>query len=577
MAGKIPSTFIDELLSRSDILDVVQRRVSLKKQGKDYSACCPFHSEKTPSFTVSQTKQFYYCFGCGASGSAIGFVMAFENIGFVEAVEELASSAGMDVPRDKQDHRYHEKQHLYEVMQKAASFYAQQLQHSTESTKAQDYLKNRGLSPEINLAFGIGLAPSSWDGLHKHLSKEGVSTKSMVEAGLVLTNKTDGHYDRFRNRIMFPIRDNRGRVIAFGGRTLGDDKAKYLNSPETDIFHKSSTLYGLYEARKANRELNEIIVVEGYMDTIALAQFSINNAVATLGTATNEHHLNNLFRACHHIIFCFDGDRAGHQAAWRALKNSLPLLRDGRQIQFLFLPDGEDPDSYIRKHDVESFRQQVVNATPFSSYFFEKLSENINLDTIDGCAVLATRAKPLLKEIPNGVFSQLMQQQLNKIIGYKSNSLSTLNGSANYHRGPRKSHATQMSPVRHAIRMLLEFPAIAKDVDINDILDIDLPGVSLLQEIITTVQKNPDISCGSLLERWRESENGKHLNKLASVPIHLPQEGLEKEFKDTIKSLIKIRIDHQIQSLLDKSVGEPLSADESSQLATLLRDGKSKN
>jgi len=574
MAGKIPNTFIDELLSRSDILDVVQRRLSLKKQGKDYSACCPFHSEKTPSFTVSQSKQFYYCFGCGASGSAIGFVMAFDNSGFVEAVEELASQAGMEVPRDKQDHRYQEKQHLFDVMQQASAFYQKQLQQSNESEKAKNYLKNRGLSDAIITSYDIGLALSSWDSLHRQLSTQSVSTKNMLDAGLVLANKTDGHYDRFRDRIMFPIRDSRGRVIAFGGRTLGDDKAKYLNSPETDIFHKSNSLYGLFEARKANRELQQIIVVEGYMDVIALAQFGINNAVATLGTATNEQHLNQLFRSCPHIIFCFDGDRAGHQAAWRALKNSLSLLRDGRQIQFMFLPDGDDPDSYIREHGVEHFQQQALDAMPFSSYFFDKLSENINLDTIDGCAVLATRAKPLLKEIPEGVFLQLMQQQLNQIIGYKSKSLSTLNGSVNKPRWVKKSKSTQMSPVRHAIRMILEYPDIGEHVDKNDILEIDLPGMSLLREIITTVQEHPEISCGSLLERWRDQENGKHLNKLASVPLHLSKEGIENEFKDTIKRLILTHIEQQIQTLLDKSEHERLSADEKKQLGSLLSKGK---
>ncbi|MFV2057297.1 MAG: DNA primase [Thiohalomonadales bacterium] len=571
MAGNIPREFIDELLSRTDILDVVQRRLPLKKQGKDYSACCPFHTEKTPSFTVSQNKQFFYCFGCGASGSALSFIMQFDNIGFLDAVEDLAASAGLEIPRDKQDQQYQDKQHLYAVMLKAAAVYTAQLRQSDDATKAIAYLKQRGLSGEISKTYEVGLATTHWDDLHRQLSSDGISTAHMLEAGLVVAKKSTGYYDRFRDRIIFPIRDNRGRVIAFGGRTLGDDKAKYLNSPETPIFHKSNALYGLFEARKANRNLEKIIVVEGYMDCLALAQHGITNCVATLGTATNEQHLKQLFQHCAHIIFCFDGDKAGHQAAWRALKNSLGLLRDGRQLQFMFLPDGEDPDSYIRNNDAERFLQNVATATPFSSYFFSKLSENINLDTIDGRSVLANRAKPLLKEIPPGVFQQLMQQQLNTITGYKSQSSSTITDSVYTQHQTRKNPSFQMSPVRHAIRMLLEYPILGLEVDTNDILKIDLPGIPLLCEIITMVQQQPEISCGALLERWRESDNGKHLNKLACVALTLDKEGVEREFVDTITHLMKTRLDQQIQTLLDKSQHEHLSVDEERELAALYR------
>ena len=344
MAGLIPQSFIDDLLNRSDIVDVVSSRIQLKKAGKNYSACCPFHKEKTPSFSVSPDKQFYYCFGCGAGGNALGFVMDHDQLDFPEAVEELAKRAGMDVPREESGRPRAPRQAvdspLYTLLEAAAEHYRQALRNHPQRRYAVDYLKGRGLSGEIARDFGLGFAPPGWDNLFKQLGTDALQQKAMIDAGLLIENADSGkRYDRFRDRIMFPIRDSRGRVIAFGGRVLGDDKPKYLNSPETPVFHKGQELYGLFEARKFNRDLDEIMVVEGYMDVIALAQQGLRNAVATLGTATSEEHLKRLFRLVPSVLFCFDGDAAGRNAAWRALESTLPSLQDGRRARFLFLPD----------------------------------------------------------------------------------------------------------------------------------------------------------------------------------------------------------------------------------------------
>ena len=353
MAGLIPQSFIDDLLNRTDIVDVVSSRVQMKKAGKNYTACCPFHKEKTPSFSVSPDKLFYYCFGCGAGGNALGFIMDHDNLDFPQAVEELAKAAGMEIPREESGRPHKPRQPtdspLYPLLTAAADFYRQALKIHPARKAAVDYLKGRGLTGEIARDFGLGFAPPGWDNLYKHLSSDTLQQKAMIDAGLLVENAETGkRYDRFRDRVMFPIRDSRGRIIAFGGRVLGDDKPKYLNSPETPVFHKGQELYGLFEARKFNRSLDEIIVVEGYMDVIALAQQGLRNAVATLGTATSEEHMKRLFRVVPSVLFCFDGDQAGRNAAWRALEATLPCLQDGRRARFLFLPEGEDPDTLVR-------------------------------------------------------------------------------------------------------------------------------------------------------------------------------------------------------------------------------------
>ena len=423
MAGLIPQGFIDDLLNRTDIVDVVQSRLQMKKAGKNYTACCPFHKEKTPSFSVSPDKQFYYCFGCGAGGNALGFIMDHDNLDFPQAVEELAKAAGMEVPREDSGRNSKPRQPtdspLYPLLEAAAEFYRLALKGHPQRRAAVDYLKGRGLSGEIARDFGLGFAPPGWDNLFKHLSSDSLQQKAMIDAGLLVENADSGkRYDRFRDRVMFPIRDSRGRVIAFGGRVLGDDKPKYLNSPETPVFHKGQELYGLYEARKHNRNLDEIIVVEGYMDVIALAQQGLRNAVATLGTATSEEHLKRLFRVVPSVLFCFDGDQAGRNAAWRALEAALPSLQDGRKARFLFLPEGEDPDTLVRAEGTDAFRARInQHAQPLADYFFQQLTEEADPRSLEGKAHMATLAAPLIDKVPGANLRTLMRNRLSQITG----------------------------------------------------------------------------------------------------------------------------------------------------------------
>ncbi|QMV62774.1 DNA primase [Pseudomonas berkeleyensis] len=439
MAGLIPQSFIDDLLNRTDIVDVVSSRIQLKKSGKNYSACCPFHKEKTPSFTVSPDKQFYYCFGCGAGGNALGFVMDHDQLEFPQAIEELAKRAGMDVPREESGRGHKPRQPvdspLYPLLNAAAEHYRQALKSHPQRRYAVDYLKGRGLTGEIARDFGLGFAPPGWDNLLKQLGADALQQKAMIDAGLLIENAENGRrYDRFRDRIMFPIRDSRGRVIAFGGRVLGDDKPKYLNSPETPVFHKGQELYGLYEARKHNRDLDEIMVVEGYMDVIALAQQGLRNAVATLGTATSEEHLKRLFRIVPSVLFCFDGDAAGRNAAWRALESTLPSLQDGRRARFLFLPEGEDPDTLVRAEGTDAFRARInQHAQPLADYFFQQLSEEADPRSLEGKAHLVTLAAPLIDKIPGNNLRALMRQRLSEITGLSGEALSQVASSPRSH------------------------------------------------------------------------------------------------------------------------------------------------
>lgn len=430
MSARIPQSFIDEVLDRTDIVELVDGRVKLKKSGKNYSACCPFHDEKTPSFTVTQEKQFYYCFGCGASGNAIGFIMEYDRLSFPEAVEQLAKAAGLEVPRPERSASPRElakekdRKNIYTLLQAANEFYQQALRQHPDRKRAVSYLQNRGLSGEITRDFGIGFAAPGWDNLLRSLGKDPEDQRLLIESGLLVHHEDRGKvYDRFRDRIMFPIRDVRGRVIGFGGRVLGDEKPKYLNSPESPVFHKGEELYGLYEARQANSQLKRLLVVEGYMDVVALSQFGISYAVATLGTACREEHLNKAFKYSQEIVFCFDGDAAGRMAARRALENSLPTMQDGRQIKFLFLPEGEDPDTLVRRLGAKKFSNLIDHALPLEDFFFDVLTEELDPRSMEGRARLSKLAAPMLNRLPKGVYRELMFNNLAKRTGLEVSTL----------------------------------------------------------------------------------------------------------------------------------------------------------
>ena len=420
----IPRSFIQDLLNRLDIVGVIERYVPLKKAGTNYVACCPFHNEKSPSFTVSQAKQFYHCFGCGVHGTAIGFVMEHLGLGFVEAIEDLAQSVGMDVPHEQSvsgEHHQKVAPDLYEVMQAATRYYREQLK---QSVRAIDYLKQRGLSGEIAAKFGIGYAPDAWQNLAAAFPD--YQADALNETGLVISNDNDRRYDRFRDRIMFPIINVRSQVIGFGGRVLDKGEPKYLNSPETPLFEKGRELYGLFQAQKAIRAGQRALVVEGYMDVVALAQHGVEYAVATLGTATTPYHIQKLLRLADQIVFCFDGDKAGQKAAWRALENALPHLQDGKRISFLFLPVEHDPDSFIREFGKAVFEQRMAEAMPLSGYLLHEVSIDLDLRSQEGRNQLLQRAKPLLSAITSPVAALLLRKEVAALAGVSQAELEAL-------------------------------------------------------------------------------------------------------------------------------------------------------
>ncbi|QEY57893.1 DNA primase [Pseudomonas sp. C27(2019)] len=628
MAGLIAQGFIDDLLNRTDIVEVVSSRVQLKKSGKNYTACCPFHQEKTPSFSVNHDKQFYYCFGCGAGGNALGFIMDHDHLDFPEAVEELAKRAGVEVEHEDSSAPKKPRQAvdspLYALLTAASDYYRAALKNHPQRNAAVNYLKNRGVSGVIARDFALGFAPPGWDNLSKHLGGDSLQQKALVDAGLLAENaETQRRYDRFRDRIIFPIHDSRGRIIGFGGRVLGDDKPKYLNSPETAVFHKGQELYGLYEARKHNRQLNEIIVVEGYMDVIALAQQGLRNAVATLGTATSEEHIKRLFRVVPSILFCFDGDNAGRKAAWRALESTLSNLKDGHQARFLFVPDGEDPDSLIRSEGLDAFQARITQqAVPLTEYFFSHLAEEVNLESLEGKAHMATLAAPLIERIPGANLRALMRQKLTQMTGlsgaasieaspppapdwpanddYEPIDLDAYNqlhandytqiatetqpqsfrkhshNENSWHpknvpaRQSNRANVAVETPHLAALRTLLHHPHLALKVDTASKLaaEDDLYA-QLLVSLLEALQKSPDLSPLQLIARWHGTEQGHLLRALAEKEWLIDADNLEQQFFDTITRLASRQRERLIEQLLNKARSDELSSEEKQHLRTL--------
>jgi len=564
MAGQIPPQFIDDLLTRIDIVDIVDSRVPLKKAGKNLSACCPFHNEKTASFTVSPEKQFYHCFGCGAHGTAIGFLMEYDQMSFPESVQELADHAGMTVPTSHAISNTPAKQNLYELLDKVSQYYVHQLQTHPQRAIFVDYLKNRGLSKQTIEHFNVGMAPDGWDNVLRTFGASAQAKAQLEEAGLLSSNDKGRTYDRFRNRIMFPIRDRRGRVIGFGGRVLDDSTPKYLNSPETTVFHKGSELYGLYQAKKANRKLTRIVIVEGYMDVIALAEQGILNAVATLGTATTSDHLRQLLRSAPEIIFCFDGDRAGREAAWRAAENAMPMLGGNHELKFMFLPDGEDPDSLVKQEGAEKFNQRVDQAQSYSDYFFATLESRVDTSSMDGRARLVETTKPYLRHIPQGVYRDMLEQRLAEIA--KTN-LATLNKhldkpAAKKAKRPTKQSSAVNSPIRTAITILLQHPELHKEAgEYQNLEALDVPGVEVLVRLLELLHEHPHLNTAAILERWRDDKNSAHLQRLALQTLSLSAEELQHELTGIIRQLQKQATEERQSYLTNKPFSQLTDAE----------------
>ena len=566
MSGRIPDQFIDELLARIDIVDVIEQRVPLRKAGRDWSARCPFHDERSPSFTVSPAKQFYHCFGCGAHGSAIKFLMDYDRMEFVDAVEDLAARAGLKVPYEGGGKRTlaEDSTDLYSVLDAAAKFYQREL-GKNESARA--YFDARGLDAQTIERFGLGYAPDQWDALKSAL---GTNEKriALLEKSGMLTSGERGKFDRFRDRVMFPIQDRRGRVIAFGGRVLAktEDGPKYLNSPETPLFHKGQQLFALWQVRQAHSKIPRLIVVEGYMDVIALFQHGVTHAVATLGTATTRDHAELLFRQCADVYFCFDGDRAGRQAAWRAVESVLPRMRDGRQAFFLFLPDGEDPDSLVRKEGQAGFEDRLKVATPLSEFFFGELGKDVSLTSLDGKARLAERARPLIGQIPDGAFRDLMLGELDRIANVK---LRIDTPAANAPRRPARPQERTL--VRTAVALLLQNPCFVAAIEPPHLFStLRQPGIALLNELIALCHERPEISTGAIIEHFGERDEVRSLQKLAMMEFPGGEDQWKSEFLDALTQLDRQTVQQRIDDLMKKQGEGLLNDDEKQELRTLL-------
>jgi len=611
MKGRIPRSFIEDLLDRIDIIDVISPRVSLKKSGANYMACCPFHNEKTPSFSVNQNKQFYHCFGCGVSGDAIRFLTEYERLDFVDAVEQLAGQAGLEVPRETlspiEAKREERKRTLYDLVQDAARLYYKALR---ADTRAQDYVVKRGLTPKTARSYGLGYAPAQWDFVLNELDKMGYQQAQMIEAGLIIENEeTNKRYDRFRNRLMFPIRDSRGRFIGFGGRVLDDSKPKYLNSPETPIFHKGKELYGLHEIKQHKNAIDRLMVVEGYMDVVALREFDIDFAVATLGTAATIDHIRLAFKHTSEIVFCFDGDEAGRRAAKRALNNALEAMEDGRSVKFLFLPDGEDPDSLVQKLGCDEMLRLVKHAIPLEEQLFASASEQLDLNTMDGRARLAKTLAPMIKTIPEGVFKELIHQKLAEVTGLNRDTIDRI-----YHEEPATAKTRASSP---AYLTPSEAPVYEDDY-IQQSEDYDQPVAPLsdnqlgviraiekligcllrqpnfvsqlpefphlpetesstaLKRLITTLKQKPDITSAKLYGLWVAKHDRADAEQLFSYDYRtdgIPDSGIQSEINELVnyiqKSLARSEKKRRINELKRKPLSE-LTSNERNELKTLL-------
>jgi DNA primase len=588
MSGRIPREFIDDIIARTDIVELVDSRVRLKKAGRNHQACCPFHDEKRPSFTVSQDKQFYHCFGCGAHGNVISFLMEFDRLEFPEAIEELAQYHSIEVPREKggapppSAEQKQQKESDYELMEKVAKFFAQQLKIHPDKAKAVNYLKNRGLSGEIVKAFDMGYAPPEWDSVLKNFGVSPEYQRQLLDLKLITENDNRRRFDFFRDRIMFPIRDKRGRVIGFGGRVLDDGGPKYLNSPETRIFHKGHELYGFYQAKQAHRNLTRVMIVEGYMDVVALGQFGIDYAVASLGTATTAEHIQMLFRATSEVVCCYDGDRAGREAAWRALENALPYLKDGVEMKFLFLPDGEDPDTLVRKIGKDIFEQSLKNdAVPLSKFFFDNLLQRHHVSSNEGKAALKAEAMPLIQKIVGDNIREILLSDLSNHMGDQNKHKYERDvAQANLRKTPKKldfntPNKSTISPIRMMIRLLLDDPSLAikcQAADPTQLVSVDIPGISMLITLYQFCLSKPLANTAQVLEHFRHHPQSAQLAKL--MMWEYAEQNQAAVFEDSFAKLLDWHLNSRMDELFSKSRVSKLTDAEKQELNLLVKEHK---
>ena len=599
--GRIPQHFIDDLIGRTDLVELIGARVPLKKSGREFKACCPFHDEKSPSFWVSPDKQFYHCFGCGAHGTALGFLMNYDRLSFPEAVEELAARAGVEIPREARvdDGRNRDEPDLAALMAQVATFWAERLK---SDARAAAYLAQRGLKAEIIQRFGIGYSANSWNEILNRFAKDTKQREALLACGLIIEREGstgrdgDRFYDRFRDRVMFPIRDARGRVIGFGGRIIDQGEPKYLNSPETTLFHKGRELYGLYEVRQSRAPLKRLMVVEGYMDVVRLHQAGIQYAVATLGTATTPEHLKRVFRLVGEVVFAFDGDRAGRAAAWRALNNALPEVRDGRQLKFLFLPEGHDPDTLVGEEGREAFEARLDEALPLSEYLVQELTAQVDLTHADGRARFAESARPLVAKVPDGVYRELLIERCAQAIRLPAQRLRELwtaagNGGAGVGAGAagapaRRSAAGSGSTartaqsagrgglMRQAVLALVHHPKIATRLqapELDIVATLDEAGADILRSLIADLRDNPCANTGQLLERWRDRPEHERFARLASVESLVPgDEAALLELRDALGRLQEEQRRRRLDALIERERAAGLSSDEKLELQQLM-------
>lgn len=569
MSGLIPQPFIDELLQRSDLVELIDSYVPLKKQGNAYVACCPFHNEKTPSFNVVAKKQFYHCFGCGVSGNAISFVMGYMQQSFIEAIETLAARLGMQVPREKQNEKTQKSHTLYELLARVTRYYQHTLKH--EGKEAIHYLQQRGLSGEVAKKFQLGYANTGWNNLENQFRRE---KNDLITTGMLIKKDDGKTYDRYRQRIMFPIHDRHGRIIGFGGRTIDNEqKPKYLNSPETVIFQKNRELYGLHQLLQHNANPSSILIVEGYMDVIALAQHGIHNAVAALGTATSTYHIQLMAKHCKQLIFCFDGDNAGRQAAWRALENCLPHLDSGIDPRFAFLPEGHDPDSLVRTQGQAALQNYLNNAIPLNRYFMDTMTATFDLQNAADISRLINQIKPHLATIPEGSYRQLLVDDLARLTHIENYRLESFTSEKTTIKPIEQEPTTiSRSPIRLTIALLLQNPELYNDcLTTINIEALDGKGQKILQKLLQQIAQSPTINTAQLIEQWRHTSMFEAINKLASWAHQVPEEALKNEFIDHIIFLQKQNHENKINQLLAKSRKEGLTVSERIQLQELLQ------